>query len=116
MWPHWLHFCSRILHTDIFIAIVKKEIYMQNMRDAKQQFGIETTLLEDFIHIGSVTIQFFRQPGYTTFLTAKFFFYYLADVYHDIKKAEPFETYFILRNRQVPCVQISTNSSRPART
>ena len=26
---------------------------------------------------------------------------------------EPSETYFILRNRQAPCVQISTNSPRP---
>lgn len=33
-----------------------------------------------------------------------------------IKKAEPFETYLILRNRQAPCVQISTNSPRPIRT
>ena len=30
-----------------------------------------------------------------------------------IKKAEPFETYLVLRNRQAPCTQISTNSPRP---
>ncbi|EOS08246.1 hypothetical protein C801_01448 [Bacteroides uniformis dnLKV2] len=47
---------------------------------------------------------FFGEPAHRAFLAVKLFLYQFSNVYHtEIKKAEPFVTYFNLRHRQAPC-------------
>jgi len=92
---------------------VLKEIVLQH--DGKG--GVDTGTLEDGIHICPFAAEFFGEPAHRAFLAVKLFLYQFSNVYHtEIKKAEPFVTYFNLRHCQAPCSQISTNSSRPNRT
>ena len=64
------------------MSAVLEKIAVEDGAEAGKQIGINTPLFEDFVHIGSVTVEFAGQPGDGAFLTVEFFFDELANVYH----------------------------------
>lgn len=57
-------FRSRV-QTSRFLEIIRhilKEIMAQHTRDAPKQFGIYMTILKDFIHIRTVTMDVLGKP------------------------------------------------------
>lgn len=64
------------------MSAVLEKIAVEDGAEAGKQIGINTPLFEDFVHIGSVTVEFAGQPGDGAFLTVEFFFDELTNVYH----------------------------------
>lgn len=59
-----------------------EKVIVQHTTDPKKKVGINTLLLEDFIYVGAIAIQFVCEPSDRMSLTMEFFFDEFTDVYH----------------------------------
>ena len=64
------------------LGAVLEKIAVEDGAEAGKQIGINTPFFEDFVHIGSVTVEFAGQPGDGAFLTVELFLDELTNVYH----------------------------------
>lgn len=62
-------------------AVFGKEVTVQDVRDAQEQVGVQTGLLQEPVDVGAVAIQPFGQPLYRAALASQLAGYEAAYVY-----------------------------------
>lgn len=64
------------------VGVILKEVVVENAAQPGELSGVYALFFEDFVHIGPVAAEFFRQPGHGVLLAVEFLLDEMTDVYH----------------------------------